>query len=197
MPWSGSGTFLELTAPEFPAVPGEIIYAEYFNAVIRDILEGFSNAITRDGQSPALANLPMGGFKHTGVGVATATGQYLTFDQATSLYIPWSQKSADYTLVLTDAGKGFEHPASDATPRTITIPANATVPMPHGGEGYATAVTFVNYSDGALSIAIAGGDTLRLAGSATTGTRSLAKYGLATALKTGATTWLISGTGLT
>jgi hypothetical protein len=36
-----------------------------------------------------------------------------------------------------------------------------------------------------------------LAGTGTTGTRSLAQYGMASAIKMTSTTWLISGNGLT
>jgi hypothetical protein len=40
-------------------------------------------------------------------------------------------------------------------------------------------------------------DTLYFAGTGTTGSRTLAQYGVATALKLTSTTWIISGTGLT
>ena len=40
-------------------------------------------------------------------------------------------------------------------------------------------------------------DTMRLAGPGTTGSRTLAANGVATALKVTATDWIISGTGLT
>ena len=40
-------------------------------------------------------------------------------------------------------------------------------------------------------------DTMYLAGTGTTGTRTLAQYGMATAIKMTATTWMISGSGLT
>jgi hypothetical protein len=197
MPYSGSGVFLELISPEFPAVAGEYIIAEYYNEVIRDIHLGLGNAITRDGQSPALANLPMGGFKHTGAGIARGSGQYLTFDQATALYIPWREFTTDYTAIITDEGKGLCLTAATA-PRTFTLPANAAVPMLHGASGgFCTAITFLNLAPHVLSIAIAGGDTLRQIGPGGTGTRSLAQYGLATALKVNATTWVINGTGLT
>jgi hypothetical protein len=46
------------------------------------------------------------------------------------------------------------------------------------------------------SIAI-NSDTMYLGGTGTTGTRTLASYGVATALKIAATTWIISGSGLT
>jgi hypothetical protein len=39
-------------------------------------------------------------------------------------------------------------------------------------------------------------DTLRLAGSTTTGTRALSQYGTCTIKKVEATTWLIYGVGL-
>jgi len=40
-------------------------------------------------------------------------------------------------------------------------------------------------------------DTMYLAGTGTTGSRSLAQYGMATAIKMTSTTWIISGNGLT
>jgi hypothetical protein len=51
-------------------------------------------------------------------------------------------------------------------------------------------------SSSSLSIAITS-DTMYLAGTGSTGTRTLAQYGIATAMKMTSTTWLISGNGLT
>lgn len=81
MPYNGSGTFISLTPPNYPAVAGQPIYASQFNINLTDLFGGLSNAVTRDGQSPAGANLPMNGYKHTGVGTATAAGQYLVYGQ--------------------------------------------------------------------------------------------------------------------
>ena len=106
--------------------------------------------------------------------------------------IPQNSKSADYTLVLSDGGKHVFHPSSDASGRTWTIPANASVAFPIG-----TAITFVNdHGIGGILIAI-DTDTMRLAGTGATGTRTLAANGVATALKIDTTKWIISGTGLT
>lgn len=103
-----------------------------------------------------------------------------------------SQSGGGYTLVLTDAGKHILHPSADTTGRTWTIPANSSVAFPIG-----TAITFVNQNGaGAITIAITT-DTLRLAGAGTTGSRTLAANGIATALKVTSTEWLINGTGLT
>lgn len=106
--------------------------------------------------------------------------------------IPQNSKSAAYTLVLADAGKHIYHPSADVTARIWTIPANSSVAFPIG-----TAVTFINdTSGGVITIAITT-DTLVLAGAGTTGSRSLAANGVATAVKMTATRWIISGTGLT
>lgn len=107
------------------------------------------------------------------------------------LNVPQNSQSANYTLVASDAGKHILHPSADANARTFTIPANSSVPFPVG-----TAVTFVNETSQVVSIGITT-DTLTLAGSTTTGTRSLAQNGVATALKVTSTKWIISGTGLT
>jgi hypothetical protein len=106
--------------------------------------------------------------------------------------IPQNSQSAAYTLVLGDAGKHILHPSADTTARIFTIPANSSVAFPIG-----TAVTFVNQnSAGTITIAITT-DTMRLAGAGTTGSRTLAANGVATAIKITSTEWIISGTGLT
>jgi len=106
--------------------------------------------------------------------------------------IPQNSRSANYTLVLSDAGKHIFHPSADTTARTFTIPSNASVAFPIG-----TAVSFINQNAaGVISIDITT-DTLRLGGAGTTGTRSLAANGIATAVKVTSTEWIISGTGLT
>ena len=126
----------------------------------------------------------------------------LTATAATNVTLPTSgtlatteliqnSQSANYTCVLSDAGKHIYHPSADTTARTITIPANASVAYPIG-----SALTFVNdNAAGALTIAITS-DTLRWAGDGGTGSRTLNPNGIATALKITATSWMINGTGL-
>jgi len=106
--------------------------------------------------------------------------------------IPQNSKSAAYTLVLADAQKHIFHPSADTTARTWTIPANASVAFPIG-----TVITFINQNAaGVITIAITT-DTMRLAGAGTTGSRTLAANGMATAMKITSTEWIISGAGLT
>lgn len=96
-------------------------------------------------------------------------------------------KSDNYTCVLADAGCGMIQTSAG---KTFTIPSNASVPYPVG-----TVLTFT-CSGGNVSIAI-NSDTLYLAGVGTTGTRTLANTGIATAWKVSTTAWFISGSGLT
>ena len=105
--------------------------------------------------------------------------------------IPINSQSAAYTLVLADSGKAILHPSTDANARTFTIPANGSVAYAIG-----TALTFINMTSQVVTIAITT-DTMYLAGSGTTGSRSLAQYGVATAIKMTSTTWIVSGSGLT
>jgi len=106
------------------------------------------------------------------------------------LNIPQNAQTGSYTLVLADSGKHIYH-ASGAGSATYTIPANASVAYPIG-----TALTFINLSSTAISIAITS-DTMYLSSTGTTGTRTLAQYGSATAIKVTSTEWLISGSALT
>jgi hypothetical protein len=104
--------------------------------------------------------------------------------------IPVNSQSAAYGLLATDAGKSIVHPITDNNPRTFTIPANGSIPFPVG-----TTITFINMIN-TVTIAITT-DTMYLAGSGATGSRTLAAYGMATAVKVTSTSWIISGNGLT
>ena len=90
------------------------------------------------------------------------------------------------TVAAADAGK---HIYSTAT-RTITIDSNANLALPVG-----TTITFIATTGAVVTIAITT-DTMYLAGVGTTGSRTLAAHGMATAVKVASTTWYISGNGL-
>lgn len=99
--------------------------------------------------------------------------------------VPQNSQTSSYTLALADAGKHIS-----ITTGGVVIPANASVAFPTG-----TAVTIYNNSGSNQTISITS-DTLRAAGTAATGSRTLGQYGLATVLKVNSTVWVISGTGL-
>jgi hypothetical protein len=93
------------------------------------------------------------------------------------------------TLTISDTGK---HIYITTSSQTITIPANSSVPYPIG-----TTITFIaGPSATTVTIAITS-DTMRLAGAGTTGSRTLAAHGMATAVKVASTDWYINGVGLT
>jgi len=127
----------------------------------------------------------------------TSVSATLTLPDSTSadtlgyLNAPINEQSAAYTAVAADAGKVIFHPSTDANARTFTIPANSSVAYPTG-----TVLTFINMTSQVVTISITS-DTLYQAGTGSTGSRSLAQYGIATAVKMTSTTWLISGNGLT
>lgn len=99
--------------------------------------------------------------------------------------LPANAKTGAYTFALTDLGY--------CVPNTTggwIIPANASVAFPIG--------TFLSgYNDSAstqtLSITT---DTLTFAAVGTTGSRTIAGYGVFTAWKKTATTWIVWGTGV-
>ena len=105
--------------------------------------------------------------------------------------IPQNAQAGNYTCVLADNGKHIYHASGDGAGDTYTIPANASVAYPIGAT-----LTFINADSNAVSIAITT-DTMTLAGTTTTGTRTLAQNGVATAIKHTSTSWIISGQGLT
>jgi len=106
--------------------------------------------------------------------------------------IPQNIQDSNYTLVLSDSGKHILHSSSGGAGDVYTIPANASVAFPIG-----TCITFVNM-DATNSVLISiTTDTMYLASSGATGSRTLGTYGVATALKIDATTWIISGTDIT
>ena len=124
----------------------------------------------------------------------SALTQTLPLTDSTTLgYLnaPVNEQSAAYTAVEADAGKIIFHPSTDANARTFTIPANSSVAYATG-----TVLTFINMTSQVVTISITS-DTLYQAGTGSTGSRSLAQYGIATAVKMTSTTWLISGNGLT
>ena len=107
------------------------------------------------------------------------------------LEIPQITKNANYTTVLSDSSKALYH--TDGVAYTWTIDSNANVAYPIG-----TVIEFINDSSGAFSITIAiTADVLVLSPAGTTGSRTLAQFGRATAQKVTATRWMIAGTGLT
>jgi len=106
------------------------------------------------------------------------------------LTVPQNSQSASYNVLLADTGRHLYHPIGQAA-ATYTIPANSNVAFAVGA-----ALTFINLSANAVTVAVTT-DTMYLSSAGTTGNRTLAQYGIATAVKITSTSWIISGSGLT
>jgi hypothetical protein len=177
-----------------PITSGSVANSTTMNTTLDDIGDEITNSMPRDGTAPPTADIPFGNFKLTGLGDATADTDALNRQTADGRYqtssISQNAQSGNYTLVLTDANKHIFHSSSAGSGDTYTIPANSSVAFPIG-----TVVTFVNLASASVAIAITT-DTMTLAGTTSTGSRTVGQNGIAAALKVGTTEWIIGGTGL-
>lgn len=82
MAFNGSGTFVRVYSWQTDKANGIKIRADRMDGEDDGFATGLSTCVTRDGQSPATADLPMATFKHTGVGAASARTDYLRASQA-------------------------------------------------------------------------------------------------------------------
>ena len=100
--------------------------------------------------------------------------------------IPVNTQNTGYTLVAADSGK-----VVNMTTGNVTVPAGVFA-SPFG-----QAITIYNDQNSSNAVVSGAGVTMRLAGTAATGNRTLARYGLATVVCVSANTFVISGAGLT
>lgn len=97
--------------------------------------------------------------------------------------VPQNSQTSSYILVASDSGKHI-----DITTGGVTVPASVF--------SVGDVVTIFNDSTSNQIITQGGSVTLRQAGTANTGNRTLAQYGLATILCVAPNTFVISGAGL-
>lgn len=98
--------------------------------------------------------------------------------------VPQNAQTGAYTLVVGDAGKHIS-----ITTGGVTVPA--------GVFSVGDAISIYNNSGSNQTITQGGSVTLRQAGTANTGNRTLAQYGVCTVLCVASNTFVISGAGLT
>lgn len=79
---NGSGTY-SLPAGN-PVVTGTTISSTVHNNTLSDIATALTQSLAKDGQTTPTANLPMGGYKHTGVATASSLTDYARTDQVVS-----------------------------------------------------------------------------------------------------------------
>lgn len=110
MPYNGSGSFTLPVNSWNPAVSQTVIDPGDWNSTSADVETGFSTCITKDGQTTITNNLPMSGFKHTGVNTnsgSTSRSEYASGatlqDGATLDAGTTGGTSTAYTATLTPA----------------------------------------------------------------------------------------------
>ena len=86
MPFTGGGTYSAPSSPGAfnPALSGGSADPTSWNALLADLSTALSTCITKDGQTTLTANIPMAGFKLTGLGVGTASTDSATLGQVQS-----------------------------------------------------------------------------------------------------------------
>lgn len=80
MSYNGSGAFV-INSTGQPVSANTLIEASVFNAFTADVATGLSTAMTKDGQTTVTANLPMAGYRLTGLGAGSANGNSLRYEQ--------------------------------------------------------------------------------------------------------------------
>lgn len=112
----------------------------------------------------------------------------LGIQTASPALIGLNTQTANYTLVIADAGKSVEINAAGAT--TLTIPPNVSVAFPIG-----TVIEVVRLGAGILTIAQGSGVTLpnKVEAAGTTNRTVTAQYGVARLRKRATDQWVLSG----
>lgn len=134
MSFNGSGVFIVNSTGQ-PVVATTLIESSVFNAFTADVATGLSTCITKDGQTVVTANIPLGGFKLTGVGAATARTDAATLasiQDGTGVYVGTVGGTADViTLTVSPvitayaAGQTFRFIASGANTTNVTVNVSA------------------------------------------------------------------------
>lgn len=78
MPRNGSGNYIR---PQADYTPGTTILSSSVNSDLNDMATALTASIARDGQTTPTGNLPMSGFRHTGVANGAARTDYAALGQ--------------------------------------------------------------------------------------------------------------------
>lgn len=176
------------------AASNTVTYTNYGTMFVNTPTAGTNVTITNPYSIITASNILVGS---TGTGVITAVAANATTSSTAAsvgyIGLPQSATNTTATLAIGDVGK---HIYVNTSGQTITIPAAASVAYPIG-----TTITFIaGPSASTVTIAITT-DTMYLVGTGTTGSRTLAAHGMATAVKVSGTSssgvWYINGSGLT
>lgn len=102
MPRNGSGIYTPPSSPGAfnPAIAGQPATPTAWNTLLADLTAAMTQSIASDGQTVITGDLPMSGFKHTGVGDASAADEYLAAGQITSGFMGADDTGAANAYVI-------------------------------------------------------------------------------------------------
>jgi hypothetical protein len=169
-------------------------YSQYLNI---DKLTVGNTTVNVAITSTAISGNATGTFGNTTInGTLTATGNIAGNTAGFAIGyrdVPQNFTNTSFTIALTDAGKHILTQNTGSSTQTITIANNTSVAFQTGA-----AITIVVQSTGTVAVANGAGVTMYLAGNSTAkSTVTLNSYSMATLLKIGTDTWMVSGTGAT
>lgn len=143
--FDGNGNFVLPYSWATDKANGIKIRADRMDGQDQAIADGLTDCVTRDGQSPATANLPMGGFKHTGVALASSRTDYLRASQVQDndlTYFTTTGTIDAYTLTPSPAitppytgGLSFlikVHATSTSTTPTLSVSGGSVAVIANG-----------------------------------------------------------------
>lgn len=130
-----NGTF-SLYTPGNPVVTGTTIQSSWANNTLADIATGLTTCVLKDGSQTITSNIPMSGFKFTGLSAGSADGNSLRYEQLFSTSAVTLLGEIRYTVgaALIAAGSG----QSDALQLTATINQVTTAAANSGVKLYAS-----------------------------------------------------------
>ena len=121
---NGSGTY-SLPAGN-PVTTGTVISSTWANSTLNDLGSALTASLAYDGQTTPVANLPMGGYIHTGVGNATARSNYASAGQVQDGTLTYLTTIAGTDTITAVAPASMTAYAAGQTFRFIAAGANTT-----------------------------------------------------------------------
>ena len=153
MSYQGNGTFLISTAGQ-PVVTGTTISSTAFNSLTADLATGLTTALTKDGQTTPTANIPLGGYKITGLANATLSTDAMAYGQFTQFgtpgYTTTATAAGTTTLTVSSTQQQF---FTGSTTQTVVLPVTSTLVL---GQTF----RIVNMSTGVVAVNSSGGNSV-------------------------------------
>lgn len=145
MPFNGSGVFSRIYSWTTDALNGLDISPSRMDTDSNDIASGLTQCITKNGQSTPTANLPMGGYKLTGLAAGSSSGDSVNYGQLQAATTGLTVSNVASARLLTPKTTGLG----------MVIVQGYTTPGDGGGGTYTYVATDTTSADNGGSILVA------------------------------------------